>query len=86
MKIKILKMLRNLLFIAFMAISWQAFTQTPPPPPGGSSGDQNTSDNRNGVPGGGAPIGSGMLILIGLGSAYAGYKGYKDSTKQTKVK
>ncbi|MBU1368844.1 MAG: hypothetical protein KJ578_03300 [Bacteroidetes bacterium] len=74
MKIKALKTVRHLLLIAFMAISWQAFTQSPPPPPGGPSGGQNTSENRNG---GGAPIGSGMLILISLGGAYGGYKAYQ---------
>jgi len=38
----------------------------PPPPPGhGSTGNQ---------PGGNAPIGSGLFILIGLGAAYGGKK------------
>ena len=43
----------------------------PPAMPGnhGEAGDQ--------VPGGGAPVGSGLLILMGLGGAYAGKK-YND--------
>ena len=50
--------------IGFSAIG---FTQPPPPPAGhGSSGDQS--------PGGTAPIGSGLVILLGLGAAYGGKK------------
>ena len=41
----------------------------PPPPPGhGSTGN---------VPGGGNPIGGGLLILLGLGAAYGGKKIYQ---------
>ena len=48
----------------------------PPPPPGhGSTGN---------VPGGGAPIGSGLFILLGLGAAYGGAKGYKFYQKKKK--
>ena len=40
----------------------------PPPPPGhGETGNQ---------PGGNAPIGGGLFILIGLGAAYGGKKLY----------
>lgn len=44
--------------------------QAPPPPPPehGETGNQN---------GGNAPIGSGIAILLGLGIAYGGFKGYK---------
>jgi hypothetical protein len=74
-----LKFLRTIVFIALMAISFQALSQTnPPPPPGGSSGDQNTEGNRNG---GGAPIGGGLFILLGLGGAYGGYKLYQKKKK-----
>ncbi len=40
----------------------------PPPPNHGESGNQ---------PGGNAPIGSGIAILIGLGAAYGGRKIYQ---------
>ena len=40
----------------------------PPPPDHGSSGNQ---------PGGNAPIGGGLFILIGLGAAYGGKKLYE---------
>ncbi len=41
----------------------------PPPPPGhGETGN---------VPGGGNPVGSGLLILLGLGAAYGGKKFYE---------
>ena len=38
----------------------------PPPPPSGNDGGN--------VTGGGAPIGSGLLILLSLGAAYGGRK------------
>lgn len=50
------------------------FAQDPPPPPP----DHNSSGN---VPGGGAPIGSGLLVLIALGAAYGGQKVYDISKK-----
>ena len=43
------------------------FASEPPPP------DHSQSGN---VPGGGAPIGGGLFILIGLGAAYGGKKVY----------
>ena len=48
----------------------------PPPPPG-----HGTSGN---VPGGGAPIGSGLAILLTLGAGY-GAKKYYDSKKKKKL-
>ena len=43
----------------------------PPPPPGGGHGQ---GGNQN--PGGGAPIGSGIAILLSLGAAWGGKKVY----------
>jgi hypothetical protein len=43
-----------------------------PPPPEGSGG---VSGNGN-VPGGGAPIGSGLIILMVLGAGYGAKKVY----------
>ncbi len=40
----------------------------PPPPPEGHGGTGNSS------PGGMAPVGSGLAILIGLGAAYGARK------------
>lgn len=40
-----------------------------PPPPSGGHGLANDQ-----VPGGGAPIGEGMFLLIGLAGLYAGKK------------
>jgi hypothetical protein len=41
----------------------------PPPPPDGHGGEGN-------APAGGAPIGGGLFILLGLGAAYGGKKLY----------
>ncbi len=49
--------------------------QTPPStPPGGAAGTGNNSDNSQG---GRAPVGGGLIILLGLGAAYGGRKLYK---------
>jgi hypothetical protein len=67
-------MKRNIKQILFLAIiilaSLQLSAQGPPPPPGDpSSGGE--------IVGGGAPIGSGIAILLSLGAAYCGRKVYK---------
>lgn len=76
----ILKHIRTILFVAIITVSYSSFAQ-PPDPPGGASGSTRTDDNRNG---GRAPIGSGLLILLGLGSIYGGYKGYQLYQKKKK--
>ncbi len=66
-----MKYFKTFLFIiAFSFLSLAGISQ--PPPPQSGHGESN-----NQPPGGGAPIGSGMLILIGLGAAYGGQKLYK---------
>ena len=64
-----------LITVAFTSVD--IFAQVPPPPPP----DHNSQGN---VPGGGAPIGGGLFILLGLGAAYSGYKGYKFYQKKKK--
>jgi len=66
-----------LLMVAATFISSTAKADDPPPPPPGHSSTGN-------VPGGGAPIGSGLFILLGLGSAYGGFRGYKVYQKKKK--
>lgn len=46
--------------------STSVFADMPPPPPDGGHGS-----GGNQVPGGGAPVGEGLLILTGLGIGYA---------------
>lgn len=68
---KIISKNTKLLFLLILfSISIIGYSD-PPGPPGGSSGTGNIDDNRNGR---GAPIGSGLLLLIGLGGIYGGYK------------
>jgi hypothetical protein len=43
----------------------------PPPPP------STHGENTNQPPGGGAPVGSGLAILLMLGAAYGGRKLYR---------
>ena len=45
-----------------------AFAQTPPPPNGGDAGPGGTPV------GGGAPLGSGLIAMLVLGSAYGAKK------------
>lgn len=57
----------------FLATSLPA-QNPPPPPPGGGHGLQG-----NQPPGGGAPIGSGIFLLLGLGLAYGTKKAYQSN-------
>ena len=68
MKIKILK--TCLISLLFAGLSFAAYADSPPPPPG------DPSQNGNGPVGGGAPVGSGVAILMALGAAYGGKKVY----------
>jgi len=43
----------------------------PPPPPGGGHGAGGSQ-----IPGGGAPIGSGLVLLIAMAAGYGGKKVY----------
>jgi hypothetical protein len=53
--------------ILFFNVNLMAQDPPPPPPEGhGQTGNQ--------VPGGGTPIGSGLLIMLALGAAYGGKK------------
>ena len=66
-----MKTIFKILLVSFFLLVFQfaLFAQEPPPPPsgGGQSGDGN-------VPGGGAPIGSGLAIMLLLGAAYGSKK------------
>jgi hypothetical protein len=65
-----------LITVAFTSVDIFAQGPGPPPPPDHSSiGNQNK---------GGAPIGGGLFILLGLGVAYGGFKGYKFYKKKNK--
>ena len=69
---KKISLLSSLIFIFVLSIN--VFSQGPPPPPGEGHGQ-----NNNKPPGGGsADIGSGLLILSMLGSAY-GIKKWRKS-------
>lgn len=66
---KIYKILFVSVIVLFFSIGLMG--QGPPNPPGdhGSSTDESA--------GGGAPIGGGTLVLLGLGALYAGKKVYE---------
>lgn len=63
--------IKQLLLLAMIILaSLQLSAQGPPPPP-----DDPSSGGE--IVGGGAPIGSGIAILLSLGAAYGGRKVYK---------
>jgi hypothetical protein len=70
------KILISAIFSFFFLFSINTFSQDVPNPPGqhGQTGDQ---------PAGNAPIGSGLLILLGLGAAYGGRKLYEMKAEET---
>ncbi len=60
------------LTVLFSLFAYNGFSQGPPPPPSGAG--HGASGNQTG---GNAPIGSGLVILLGLGAAYGGKKLYR---------
>ncbi len=70
-------MKKPLLLLFMITLSLGLFAQVPPPPPEGGHGQSGNQE-----PGGGAPIGSGLGILLALGAAYGGRKVYKAFQKQ----
>lgn len=78
-----MKNLHKILLLVFIIIAFTSvdiFAQIPNPP---SAPNHNTTDNTDGN-GGGAPIGSGLFILLGLGAAYGGIKTYQFYQKKKK--
>ena len=60
------KTIVTLLVIIALITSTNLFSQAPPPPP--------SHGNTGNVPGGNAPIGGGLFILLSLGVVYGGKK------------
>jgi len=56
----------------FLIASLPALAQDPPPPPPGGGHGQG----GNQTPGGSAPVGSGLVVMIALGAAYGSKKIY----------
>jgi len=56
------------LTLSFFVVN--GFSQGPPPPPGTGHGQNGNQAAGN------APIGSGLIILLGLGAIYGGKKTY----------
>lgn len=69
-----------LIFIIFNCLPLITFAQQNGP--GDPGGDPSSG---GGSLGGGAPIGSGLFILIGLGTTYAGRKTFKLYQENKKV-
>jgi hypothetical protein len=66
-------MKKILAIAAFLMISgFSLMSQTPPPPPNDPSNGGGT-----GPVGGGAPIGSGIVLLMTMAAWYCGHKVYK---------
>ena len=63
--------IKTLIFCGLFTFSLGLMAQVPPPPPA----EHGLTGNKD--PGGGAPIGSGIGILLSLGAAYGGKKIYK---------
>jgi len=73
-KIKIFAVSLLICVATLITTNVQADAPPPPPPDHGETGN---------VPGGGAPIGSGLVILLSLGAGY-GAKKFYDYRKKNK--
>lgn len=56
----------SIMFFVVVTMTSIASSPPPPPPAHGASGNQCTT--------GGAPVGEGLFILLGLAGLYGGYK------------
>ena len=72
---KIIFQLLIIVALIFQSINIANAQEPPPPPPGGH--DLNGNQEK----GNGAPIGSGLLIMLGLGAGY-GLKKFYDTRKK----
>jgi len=69
-------MKKILAFTAILMISgFSLLAQAPPPPPAEANGS-------GGPVGGGAPIGSGLILLIAMAAGYGGNKVYEKRKEQ----
>jgi hypothetical protein len=73
MKKQIVRTLTGLLMAIFLSFTPVLLAQDPPPPPSGGHGQTGNQS----PPGGGTPIGSGLVLLLALGAAYGGKKVYE---------
>lgn len=74
MKKKMLTWTLILMFVSVPPLFSQQLGAAPPPPNPANTGNAS---------GGGAPIGGGLFILLGLGAAYAGKKIYQYNKMQS---
>ena len=76
-----MKKLNKILLIVLITLTFTSvdiFAQGPGPPP------PPVHDATGNQEGGRAPIGGGLFILLGLGTAYGGFRGYKFYKKKKK--
>lgn len=63
-----------LILLLMLNFATPVVAQEPPPPP-------PEHGQNNNVPGGGAPVGEGLILLVAMGAAY-GYKKWKASAEE----
>lgn len=78
MKNTLINISKAFAILLLVGISFSSFAQ-PADPPGDNDGSNNMT------PGGGAPIGGGIIILLSLGAAYGGRKVYQSFEEGTEV-
>ena len=79
---KVMKKISKVIAVLMLtAGSFTVSAQPPPPPNGGPGGGGGDTEDALG---GGAPIGGGLFILLGLGAAYGGRKLYQLKAKDLK--
>jgi hypothetical protein len=71
------RMILIFVMMGILFINVNLIAQDPPPPP-----PEGHGQTGNQPPGGGAPIGSGLAIMLALGAAYGGKKLHNTRTNK----
>jgi len=66
--------LTKIIFVSLFTFCSMGLLAQAPPPPNGNNAPDGDNTVVGGDSGGGAPIGSGLTILLTLGAAYGGKK------------
>ena len=78
---RMMKNIIKLIAVLFLTLGSYTVSAQPPDPPDNGNGSGGSQSDK--LDGGGAPIGGGLFVLLGLSAAYGGRKIYHLKTIDT---